>query len=178
MSDPSARITRLATPVATPGNCGICGKDQHPKGFADARLDFEFYGTFYLCYDCVGEYSRLFGYVGPEDIVGLRDVVDAQNAELNTLRQAVLGLESTVDNLAGELSRRSSVTDAVTVIDPMPHSLIDDPVVQPDAGLTDLNVTEPVESPTEPADGTTEPTDEQRRDNLLDTSAADELLGL
>lgn len=177
--DPSARVTRIDAPIASPGSCAICGKNSHPQGFADARLDFEFFGTFYLCADCVGEYARLFGYVSSDDLATLRAHLDAQNTELHTLRQAVLGLESTVDGLIADAHRRNS---SPVVHDHEPGSSTDsvpsNPVDESDAGLPVGDTTEP-ESVVEPtASGDAEPTDGKRSNDVLDTTAADKLLGL
>lgn len=127
MSDPSARVVRLATPVASPGHCVICGKVDHPLGFAWANLDFEFYGTVYLCADCVGEHARLFGYVSSDEIASLREHIALQDAELNTLRQENRSLESTVDNLAGTIARRESRNplDSVPTSDSVSGSQVD-----------------------------------------------------
>lgn len=68
-SDAAARVQLIETPIASPGQCTICGKSSHPVGFADPRLDFEFYGTVLFCGDCVGDFARLFGWVEPERFV-------------------------------------------------------------------------------------------------------------
>lgn len=181
MTDPSGRITRVDAPIVSPGNCGICGKTDHPLGFADARLDFEFYGTLYFCADCVGEYARIFGYVSPDEIIKLREHVAAQDLELNTHRQAILGLESTVDGLIGDAHRR--ITDRAERIDSQRRANDDDDdsereMDEPDAGASSESPPESVNTPAQPADRPAQPVNEQRRDNLFDTSSADELLGL
>ena len=109
--NPSGRVQRIASPIASPGQCGMCGKASHEKGFADARLDFEFFGTLIFCADCAGDLSSVFGYVSPEDLVAMREMIDAQNDELNTLRQAVLGLESAVDGLSSYNASRERLRD-------------------------------------------------------------------
>ncbi len=177
-SDPSARITRVMTPVASPGSCVICGKNYHPDGFAATdNLDFEFYGTVYFCADCVGDYARVFGYVSPTELVQLRAHNTAQDAELNTLRQAVLGLESTVDGLVGDAHRRTE--QRASVIAGAEHGGSSKrPVDESDAGSSDASVDEPV---TEPSGNSPEPDGSlnvEGRDNLLDTSSADKLIGL
>lgn len=177
----SARVTRISAPIASPGNCALCGTATHPDGFADPRLDFEFHGTFYLCATCVGEFANLFDYISPDKLVGLRDHIAAQDLELNTLRQAVLGLESTVDGLVSDAHRRSTQrADAIerSRKPDVPDSVPERPVDQPNAGLPDNNTPQPVTPPTTATNRPAQPTDEQRRDNLHDTSSADELLGL
>lgn len=177
--DPSARVQRIPTPIASPGSCAICGKNEHPEGFADARLDFEFYGTFYLCGDCVGDYARLFGYVSSEDLSVMRAEHDAMNSELNTLRQAILGLESTVDNLIADAHRRnraSLVHDHNVGRDA--DSVPSNPVDESDAGLPVTGTTEPSSQVAGPTNGPAEPGNVSRPNDVLDTSAADRLLGL
>lgn len=181
MSDPSARVVRLASPVASPGHCVICGKTSHPEGFADARLDFEFYGTAYFCADCVGDYARLFGYASPNEVTRLREHIVLQDAELNTLRQANSGLESTVDSLIADAHRRSTQR-AESIGRGKPFSgtgdAIQRPVDQPDAGLPVSNPAKP-SVPLKQAEPTpAQSSVEQGPNDLLDTSTADELLGL
>lgn len=181
-NDPSARIRRIPTPIASPGNCVICGKNEHPQGFAATdNLDFEFYGTVYFCADCVGDYARCFGYVSPNDLIGLREHVDAQNDELNTLRQAVLGLESTVDGLIADAHRRS--TDRAERIERSRADKRDDDgdsdsVDEPDARPTDVNATGTDQAPKQAERPVAQPSVEQGPNDLHDTSTADELLGL
>lgn len=181
-TDPSARIKRVPAPVASPGSCVICGKNEHPDGFAQTdNLDFEFYGTVYFCADCVGDYARAFGYLSSDDLVGLREHIDAQNTELNTLRQAVLGLEATVDGLVADAHRRSTKraddikrgrNDNASV------SSFSDPVDEPDAGPPNKNVGGSGNVPPRTQPDVTESVVEQGSDDLSGSASADELLGL
>jgi hypothetical protein len=104
-SDPSARVTRISRPVASPAQCALCGKDTHPDGFAATdNFDFEFYGTVYFCADCVGDYARVFGYMSRAEIQNVLDELTRQKEELEVLRASVVNLESIVDaysNLRG-----------------------------------------------------------------------------
>lgn len=181
MSDPSGRVLRVDAPIVSPGNCAICGTVNHPLGFVDPRLDFEFYGTLYLCADCVGECARIFGFLSPSEVAGLREHIEAQDDELNTLRQATHGLESTVDSLIADAHRRSTErAERIKRNRDKFHDdvLVSDPVDEPDAGQADGSVTESVEVQPVPDNRPVEPRDERGRDNLFDTSSADELLGL
>jgi len=99
MSDSSGRIVQVEAPPASPGCCGICGVSKHDQGFAAADLHFEFYGTLIFCYDCVGAYARVFGYLSSSETADLRAQANAQAEELVVLRQAILGLEAAVDGL-------------------------------------------------------------------------------
>jgi hypothetical protein len=97
-TDPAARIKRISRPVATPAKCAICGKADHPEGFAATdNFDFEFFGTVYFCADCVGDYARVFGFMSRKEIEDLLVRLDAQEKEIKTLRSAVVNLESIVD---------------------------------------------------------------------------------
>jgi hypothetical protein len=106
----AARVQKLAVPVASPGMCGICGKNEHPDGFADARLDFEFYGTFYLCGDCVGDYARLFGWLHPMQARALAKKYDELSKELEVHREALLNLEASVEHLTNYRMLRSTIS--------------------------------------------------------------------
>lgn len=112
--NPSARVQRIPVPVASPGVCAVCGTHQHELGFADARLDFEFYGTMYLCGGCAGEYAALFGWISPKAYGDLAERVRAQETELATLRQAVLLLESSVEQLSAYRNLVGAATIAVS----------------------------------------------------------------
>lgn len=92
-SDAAARVQLVQAPITAPGSCALCGKSEHVKGFATAdNLDFEFFGRFYLCGDCVGDFAKVFGWVDPiryaeyvESLTGL-EVLNAQLLhELETL---------------------------------------------------------------------------------------------
>jgi len=107
----AARVQVIPAPIASPGNCILCGKSQHDEGFADARLDFEFYGTLYLCADCVGDFARAFGYISPKDAVILAQRVKYLEQELETHRDALLALESSVEELTNYRMLRSVITD-------------------------------------------------------------------
>jgi hypothetical protein len=106
----AARVQLLPAPVASPGMCGICGKNEHPDGFADARLDFEFYGTFYLCGDCVGDYARLFGWLHPMQARALAQKYQELSDELDLHRKALLNLEESVEHLTNYRMLRSTIT--------------------------------------------------------------------
>lgn len=175
----SARLQRVPSPVASPGHCALCGKFEHSDGFLWPQLDYEFYGTVYFCSDCVGEMARTFGYISPKDLSTLREHIDAQNAELNTLRQAVLGLESTVDGLIADAHRRNSSNhDSVVAINPMPDSVPGNPVDQPNEEPASQDSGVAVSAPESDERGPDEQDSVSRRNDLLDTSDADELLGL
>lgn len=90
---PDARVQVLPAPIASPGVCGICGKSSHPDGFADARLDFEWYGTFYLCADCVGDYARAFGYHSISDMDHLYNRIDELEAQVANYENVIARLK-------------------------------------------------------------------------------------
>ncbi len=178
MHDPSARITRVEVCLASPGCCAICGKSQHPDGFADtANLDFEFYGSFYLCADCVGDYARLFGYLAPTDVSKLQDQLDAQEKELLILREAILGMEATIDVLIADAYRRDTrvVTDATYGV---ASGVLVNPVDEQDAQPTDVAHAEPDRVSDDAEQQSDGPADEQGRDNVHNVNDVNELLGL
>lgn len=81
-NEAARRVQAIPAPIVSPGNCGICGKHEHPDGFADARLDFEFYGTLYFCADCVGEFARAFGWINETQYQSLLDSIENQGKML------------------------------------------------------------------------------------------------
>lgn len=88
-------------PVASPGNCGICGYAGKDRRYLDPRKDFEFYGTFIICEQCVGAMANDMGFLQPAQARSLENRVEEAERELITLRSAVLQLESVHDLIAG-----------------------------------------------------------------------------
>ena len=117
---PSARVQVIPSPIVSPGNCGVCGKSSHPVGFADARLDFEWYGTFYLCGDCVGDYARAFGFIDEtqyqhllDNICDLAEKLDWYKAQYEKLG-SILG-EQYNSASVNPIAHRSDNSDSVNV---------------------------------------------------------------
>lgn len=171
-SDPSARVVRLPNPVASPGCCALCGKAEHPEGFADARFDFEFFGTFYLCGDCVGDYARAFGFISPGQYAELKHQVNQQAVELDTLRRAIVLLENSVDSLSN-LRALNTVT-----LDP-DYDLFSIPLVE-DAPVSDESPDVTDNGPEEPAGDTTESDSVTGPDDVTDAPSSNStaVLGL
>lgn len=177
MHDPSARMARLEAPAASPGHCAICGKSEHPQGFVDPRLDYEWYGSVIFCYDCAGSLGEAVGYMGPESFANLRAQFEQQAELIRTLTQSIENLEAAHD--ANERVKRDRAKRAGT---PAPATEQGPPA---DAAEPVQPATEPVGQPVSAEQGTTkstpapkQPAVEQGRNDLLDTSVADELLGL
>jgi hypothetical protein len=117
--DQSARVTRIQAPISSPGHCALCGKSDHPEGFAATdNLDFEFFGTFYLCADCVGDYAKVFGFMSKPEFADLLAKQQAMSIELETLREAVANLENILDAYA-KLRPNSGIPDHRAVSDVM-----------------------------------------------------------
>jgi len=110
----AARVQLIEAPVASPGVCILCGKSQHPDGFADAKLDFEFYGSLYLCGDCVGDFARIFGWIHPRQAQALAYKVNELDEQLRIHREALLNLESAVEHLTDYKLLRNSTADVDT----------------------------------------------------------------
>lgn len=108
----AARVQLIAVPIASPGACVLCGKNEHEKGFADPRLDFEFYGTLYLCADCVGDFASLFGWISPDQAILLARRCDYLEKELETHREALLLLESGLEQITSYRMLRSAIPDS------------------------------------------------------------------
>lgn len=116
-TDPvSARVQLIAVPIASPGQCAICGKSKHEEGFADPHLIYEFYGSFYLCADCVSDFANLFGYISPEQAILLAKRVKYLEEQLEIHRDALLALESSVEHLTNYRLLRSAVDDNTPVV--------------------------------------------------------------
>lgn len=170
--DTSARVKRIPAPIASPGCCGLCGKTHHDRGFASTdNFDFEFYGTLYFCYDCVGDYARTFGYMSREEVTNLLEELKSQRAELDVLRAAVGNLENILDaysNLRPN-SGLPDYRDAGTVIPAVDVSASGEGDSNPLAGIIDDG-----EGTNEP---TNEPVSEPRSDDVRNsTSELDDLI--
>ena len=179
--NPSGRVQVIPVPIASPGQCGICGKSSHVKGFVDPRLDFEFYGTLIFCYDCAGDMASVFGYQSADALELMRQHIDEQNDELNTLRQAVLGLESAVEGLTNYRDLRGIATSGrgnPFGNSPVPDFNPEPPVTPPDPPIAD--------QPTGGTTGTGTSTEPQPRqsdsvagpDDVLDANTVDAILGI
>lgn len=108
----SARVQVIPAPIASPGKCVFCGKNQHDKGFIDPKLDFEFYGTLYFCADCVGDIARTLGYIDTEQAIKLAQEIRRLSEELELHREALLNLEESVEHLTNYRMLRSLSADS------------------------------------------------------------------
>lgn len=128
-------------PVASPGNCGICGYAGSDRRYLDPRRDFEFYGTFIICFECVGAMANDAGFLQPAQARSLENRVEEAERELITLRSAVLQLESVHDLIAGfnaNSGRGVSVNAGVADSDPT----IQDGDIDAAIGGTQLSIDE------------------------------------
>jgi len=171
----AARIQLISNPIASPGKCGICGKFEHEKGFADARLDFEFFGTLYFCADCAGEFARLFGFISPEQATQLAQYISELTQENEILKASLENLESAVEHLTNYRMLRNTIGDvdnSVTVsgsTDETP-ALIDETV-----GGT---VVEFPGGVTETESELNEPVSEQRPDDIPSPTSDNSSIGI
>lgn len=102
----------IPAPIASPGKCVFCGKSEHPQGFIDPRLDFEFYGTLYFCFDCVGDIARTLGFIDTEQAIKLAQEIARLSGELELHREALLNLEESVEHLTNYRLLRSTIDDS------------------------------------------------------------------
>lgn len=93
LSSAQGRYYLLDSPVASPGNCGICGYSSNDRRYLDPRLDFEFYGTLIFCDQCVASMARLFGWLTPELAKELEVRVESAETHLVQMRAAVAAME-------------------------------------------------------------------------------------
>lgn len=91
-SQTQGRYTILSAPVASPGNCAICGYSSLDRQYLDMGLHFEWYGTAIFCEECIASMSRLFGYIKPDEALALEAKVEEAHRELVTLRAAVAAM--------------------------------------------------------------------------------------
>lgn len=128
-------------PVASPGNCGICGYAGSDRRYLDPRKDFEFYGSFIICEQCVGAMANDMGFLQPAQARSLENRVEEAERELIVLRSAVLQLESVHDLIAGfnaDSGRGISVNAGVASSDPA----IQDGDIDQSVGGTQLSIDE------------------------------------
>lgn len=100
-STAQGRYYLLNSPVASPGQCGVCGYGGNDRQYLDPRLDFEFYGSLYFCSECMASMAAVMGYIEPAKARTLELRVEEAERELVVLRAAVLNLENLHDALAG-----------------------------------------------------------------------------
>jgi hypothetical protein len=106
-----AKVQLVPVPIASPGKCVGCGKYEHPKGFAWPQLDFEFYGTLYICGDCVADYAALFGFIPPEQAILLARRIMELEQENDLLKASLENLESAVEHLTNYRMLRNTTSD-------------------------------------------------------------------
>ena len=96
----AARIQKIPSPVVDPGHCGICGKSEHPQGFLDFRLDFEWFGTLIFCYDCAATVAASIGYISSDTYAALQAENIRLITEFEVTVAALEALETGLDHLA------------------------------------------------------------------------------
>ncbi len=107
----SGRWQITKSPTASPGCCIICGKAEHPEGFVDGRMDFEFYGSVYFCFDCAREIGRVAGCLDIAQTANLKGQVENllnQNKEYLTELDTMRGLQSAINSYVGNVGTVSS----------------------------------------------------------------------
>jgi hypothetical protein len=125
VENPSARIQFLQVAQTTPGQCGICGKGQDSRGFADTQLDFEWWGRLILCADCALQIGEVFGFISSvdyEDLLGERDIAQL---ELKEARSQIENMRKVIDNLNDYwFSIRSVSTGTMDNLETEPGTII------------------------------------------------------
>lgn len=103
-SDAAARVQLIEAPIMSPGCCALCGKSEHPVGFADPGLAYEFHGNFYLCGDCIGDFARIFGWVEPKRFVEFlreHEEVLIHNSLLHEQVESLGAIKNAIDYYSG-----------------------------------------------------------------------------
>jgi len=171
----SARVQLISAPIASPGHCAICGKNKHDKGFADPRLDFEFFGTLIICADCVGDFANLFGYLSPEQSILLARRIQYLEEQLQIHRDALLALESSVDDLTNYRMLRNAIIDVNS------DASIPGPTIEASEINTETTSGTVVNFPTttiESEPETSESSNEQGSDDVSSTTSSDSTIGI
>lgn len=120
-SDPTSQLGRFVVtnrPTASPGSCVVCGYTGDQRQYLDFRLDFEFYGSVYLCSDCMVDAGNCLGFATPEKFDAALATIKEQNEIIEELRTALTLSEQTVDVLSQRrLSDRALANASKPVVD-------------------------------------------------------------
>lgn len=133
VENPSARIQFLQVAQTTPGQCGICGKGQDKRGFADTQLDFEYWGRLILCCDCTGQIAAVFGFISPSDYEELLGERDLTILQLHEATERIQSLEKVIDGFTDlRNSIRIVATDTLDNLEGNPGETVPTkPVAEP-----------------------------------------------
>lgn len=149
LSSAQGRYYILTSPVATPGNCGVCGYSGNDRRYLDPRLDFEFYGSLIFCEDCVASMSVLFGHLTPDLVRDLENRVERAETQLVQLRAATtvfedfrVALSSIDDRAISDVHRGSILAD--TFAEPT-DSLAPDDVIGEGSGDSEADLSDLLE---------------------------------
>jgi len=66
-----SRFQLLERPLASPGNCAVCGTTAHQV--VDFGLNIDFYGAFYLCVRCLAEGAAQIDMVPRKEVTELEE---------------------------------------------------------------------------------------------------------
>lgn len=113
----AARVQVIPAPIVSPGVCGICGKTEHPEGFADLRLDFEWYGTLYFCADCVGAIARPFHFISIEQYQDMLDTISTLDAKCQRFADSYEKLVGFISEQRDAVNRSVLTDDGVGPLD-------------------------------------------------------------
>lgn len=113
--DPSGRIIPVTGADMLPGKCMVCGTTQHSRGFADLRVDLEFYGTAYLCYTCIAEVASIWKFTPPEKVAFNLGVIDQLNSEIARLNRQIKSMQGVIDGLAGDWANNRGLDTPASV---------------------------------------------------------------
>jgi len=168
-SDASARVQRVPFPVASPGACVLCGKYEHPDGFAFFGLDFEFFGTLYFCADCAGDIAAAFNWVHPDRSVALQVERDSALKANQELVERVQILEQSVESLTrySTLSNGNPESSDLVAMEPLSNAADEGPKLTVVASPSDS-----VDEQSSDESDVSEPADEQRPDDVPEPTSS------
>lgn len=180
-TEPSARVQWVETPIASPGCCVICGKSQCVNGFLWPQLDFEFYGTLYICGDCVGDFVRPVGWLDPDSARIIKSENDALTQEIMHLTAELEQLEAIRDgsiNYARSIGFNSDGTSGLIPEFKSANDQRNDTSSIEDFGIGSGDIKPKSETVSESESKPNEPVSVKRSDDLSDArSDAEQLLG-
>lgn len=96
---PGGKIQATLTPML-PATCVACRKSANGvTKFLDFQADVDYYGAIVICEDCAREMLDVLGFVPVALVESLRDRLEIQKIELNTVREENERLRGAFDSI-------------------------------------------------------------------------------
>jgi len=128
---------------ALPGKCGMCGSSKR-EAYIDTNLDFDGYGVFYICNQCVAAMSRKL------------KIETAEMPELATIVNHLKAMEALIGEINDTVDRRVDfiyrAEQHMRLVSDVLAAASSDAVDSGQAESGEADDTEPAESEPEPVD--------------------------